>query len=44
LVEKLGKLLETAYEDGKIAQLEFNEPRDVELSTEINRKVKEDQY
>jgi len=43
LVEKLGKLLETAYEDGKIAQLEFTNPDDVELSTEISRQTAEEQ-
>lgn len=43
LVEKLGKLLETAYEGGKIAQLEFTNPDDVELSTEISRQIEEEQ-
>jgi hypothetical protein len=42
LVEKLGRLLETAYEDGKITQLEFTKPKDVELSTEINRQTEEE--
>lgn len=43
LVEKLGKLLETAYKDGKIAQLEFAEPEDIKLSTEVIRQSEEDQ-
>lgn len=41
LVEKLGLLLQSAYENGKIAQLEFQKPEDVELSSEISRPVQE---
>ncbi len=42
LAEKLGKLLETAYKDGKIEELKFNVPEDVELSTKIDRSTKEE--
>lgn len=41
LVETLSKLLETAYENGKIAELEFTMPEDVEPSTKTNRHTEE---
>jgi hypothetical protein len=42
LVEKLGKLLENAYEGGSIAKFEFTKPEDIELSSKISRPTKEE--
>jgi hypothetical protein len=42
LAEKLGKLLEDAYKDGKIEELKFTKPDDVELSTKISRPTTEE--
>jgi hypothetical protein len=43
LVEKLGKLLEKAYLDGKIAQLEITATEDIKLSTETTRQTEDSQ-
>lgn len=42
LAEKLGKLLEDAYKAGKIEELKFTRPEDVEISTKISRPTKEE--
>jgi len=41
LAEKLGKLLEKAYLDGKIAQLEFTAAEEIKLSTETDRQTED---
>jgi hypothetical protein len=42
LAEKLGKLLEDAYKDGKIEELKFTKTEDVGLSTKISRPTTEE--
>jgi len=42
LVERLGKLIENAYNEGNIAKLDFSRSEDVQLTTEISRPIEEE--